>query len=85
MAADDARALALLLASPYFQVVAVVTSDGVSPPDLGATNVCRMLRFLKQDGVAVGIGRALERAAAAVPHQRHRTGLGATRRARRFR
>ena len=59
MAADDARALALLLASPYFQVVAVVTSDGVSPPDLGATNVCRILRFLKQDGVAVGIGRAL--------------------------
>lgn len=57
MAADDARALALLLASPYFQVVAVVTSDGVSPPDLGATNLCRMLRFLKQDGVAVGMGR----------------------------
>jgi pyrimidine-specific ribonucleoside hydrolase len=60
MAADDARALALLLASPYFQVVAVVTSDGVSPPDLGATNVCRMLDFLKVDGVAVGIGRTLD-------------------------
>lgn len=60
MAADDARALALLLASPYFHVMAVVTSDGVSPPDVGATNVCRMLRFLKQDGVAVGVGRALD-------------------------
>jgi pyrimidine-specific ribonucleoside hydrolase len=59
MAADDARALALLLASPYFNVLAVVTSDGVSPPDVGATNVCRMLRFLRQDGVAVGIGRTL--------------------------
>ena len=59
MAADDARALALLLASPYFHVMAVVTSDGVSPPDIGATNVCRMLGFLKQDGVAVGIGRSL--------------------------
>lgn len=59
MAADDARALALLLASPYFHVMAVVTSDGASPPDDGATNVCRMLGFLKQDGVAVGIGRSL--------------------------
>ena len=59
MAADDARALALLLASPYFHVMAVVTSDGASPPDIGATNVCRMLGFLKQDGVAVGIGRSL--------------------------
>ena len=59
MAADDARALALLLASPYFHVVAVVTSDGASPPDIGATNVCRMLAFLKEDGVAVGIGRSL--------------------------
>ena len=59
MAADDARALALLLASPYFHVMAVVTSDGASPPDFGATNVCRILGFLKQDGVAVGIGRSL--------------------------
>lgn len=59
MAADDARALALLLTSPYFHVLAVVTSDGVCPPDAGATNVCRLLRFLKQDGVSVGIGRKL--------------------------
>ena len=59
MAADDARALALLLASPHFRVVAVVTSDGASPPDIGATNVCRVLQFLRKDGVAVGLGRAL--------------------------
>lgn len=59
MAADDARALALLLNCPYVNVVAVVTSDGASPPDAGATNVCRMLGFLKLDGVAVGRGRAL--------------------------
>jgi pyrimidine-specific ribonucleoside hydrolase len=73
MAADDARALALLLASPYFQVVAVVTSDGVSPPDLGATNVCRMLRFLKVDGVAVGVGRTLD--APPPPFRTNATGL----------
>ncbi len=59
MAADDARALALLLASPYFNVMAIVTSDGACPPGVGATNVCRMLGFLKQDGVAVGVGRPL--------------------------
>jgi pyrimidine-specific ribonucleoside hydrolase len=73
MAADDARALALLLASPYFHVMAVVTSDGASPPDIGATNVCRMLGFLKQDGVAVGIGRSL--AAPAPAFRTNATGL----------
>lgn len=73
MAADDARALALLLASPCLQVVAVVTSDGVSPPDLGATNVCRMLGFLKVDGVAVGIGRTLD--VAPPPFRTNATGL----------
>jgi len=73
MAADDARALALLLASPYFHVLAVVTSDGASPPDVGATNVCRMLRFLKQDGVVVGIGRSL--AAPAPAFRANATGL----------
>ena len=59
MAADDARALAILLNCPYINVLAVVTSDGVSPPDIGATNVCRMLGFLKLEGVAVGMGRSL--------------------------
>jgi pyrimidine-specific ribonucleoside hydrolase len=61
VAADDARALALLFTVPSIRVIAVVTSDGVSPPDVGATNVCRILRFLKADGVAVGMGRALEK------------------------
>lgn len=59
LAADDARALALILASPYVHVTAIVTSDGASPPDAAATNVCRILGFLKQTGVAVGVGRSL--------------------------
>jgi pyrimidine-specific ribonucleoside hydrolase len=59
MAADDARALALLLASPSCDVEAVLTSDGVCPPDIGATNVSRMLRFLGHEDVAVGCGRSL--------------------------
>ena len=65
MAADDARSLALLFNCPYVNVLAVVTSDGASPPDIGATNVCRVLGFLKQDGVAVGIGRSLAKPAPA--------------------
>jgi inosine-uridine nucleoside N-ribohydrolase/formylmethanofuran dehydrogenase subunit E len=73
MAADDARALALLLNCPYVNVLAVVTSDGASPPDVGATNVCRMLGFLKQEGVAVGIGRSL--AAPAPAFRTNATGL----------
>ena len=52
MAADDARALAFLLNCPCVNVLAVVTSDGASPPDIGATNVCRMLRFIRQTGAA---------------------------------
>jgi len=59
LGADDARALALLLASPYFQVVAVVTTDGASPPEFAATNVCRLLRSLRREDVAVGAGRVL--------------------------
>ena len=57
MASDDVRALALLLNCPYLNVLAIVTSDGVCPPDVGATNACRLLGFLKQSDVAVGLGR----------------------------
>ncbi len=59
MAADDARALALLLNSPWVNVVGVVATDGVSAPEEGATNLCRILGFLGQDTVAVGVGRKL--------------------------
>lgn len=73
MASDDARALALLLNCPYLNVLAIVTSDGVSPPDVGATNACRLLGFLKQDNVVVGIGRTL--AAPPPPFRTNATGL----------
>lgn len=65
MAADDARALALLLSSPHCHVLGVVTSDGVSAPDLAATNVCRLLGFLNITDVPVGIGRSLGKPAPA--------------------
>lgn len=57
MAADDARALAMLLNAPGLDVHAIVTSDGASPPEVGATNVCRILHFLNRDDIAVGAGR----------------------------
>jgi pyrimidine-specific ribonucleoside hydrolase len=73
MAADDARALALLLNSPWVNVVGVVATDGVSAPDEGATNLCRILGFLGRDTVAVGIGRKL--AKEPPPFRTNATGL----------
>ena len=73
MAADDARALALLLSSPWANVTGVVVTDGVSSPDEGATNLCRMLGWLGQDTVAVGVGRKL--AVAPPPFRTNATGL----------
>ena len=60
MALDDARALTLLLTSPAIQVAAIVTSDGVSSPTAGATNACRLLRYLGRPDIPVGIGRSLD-------------------------
>jgi pyrimidine-specific ribonucleoside hydrolase len=59
MALDDARALALLLNAPEVALRAVVTSDGACPPDAGASNVLRILRFLDRADIPVGAGRNL--------------------------
>jgi pyrimidine-specific ribonucleoside hydrolase len=59
MALDDARALALLLHAPEVRPWAIVTSDGACPPDIGATNVLRLLRFLNREEIPVGAGRRL--------------------------
>ena len=59
MALDDARALALLLGAPEVQIQGIVTSDGACPPDVGATNVLRLLRFLDRERIPVGTGRNL--------------------------
>lgn len=60
MALDDARALALLLAAPEVRVAAIVTSDGSCPPEVGATNVLRVLQFLGRADIPVGAGRRLD-------------------------
>jgi len=56
MALDDARALTLLAVSPQIALKAVVTSDGSASPIAGARNARRILQFLNQDRVPVGVG-----------------------------
>jgi pyrimidine-specific ribonucleoside hydrolase len=59
LALDDARALALLLNAPDVAIRAVVTSDGACPPDVGATNVLRVLKYFGREEIPVGAGRKL--------------------------
>lgn len=56
-AADDARAAVMILADPQWEVVAVVATDGASPPGAGATNASRILRAFGETHVPVGMGR----------------------------
>lgn len=63
MALDDARALALLLHAPEVRPWAIVTSDGACPPEVGATNVLRLLHFLHREEIPVGAGRRLNQPA----------------------
>lgn len=63
VALDDARALALLLHAPEVRPWAVVTSDGACPPEVGATNVLRLLHFLHRAEIPVGAGRRLNQPA----------------------
>jgi inosine-uridine nucleoside N-ribohydrolase len=55
---DDARALALLAASPAVSMRAVVTSDGGSTPCDGARRAAGLLAALGRDRPAVGVGKA---------------------------
>lgn len=59
MALDDARALALLLGAPEVRVRAILTSDGACPPEVGATNVLRLLHELGRGHIPVASGRGL--------------------------
>lgn len=65
MALDDARALALLLSAPEVEVQAIVTSDGACPPDVGATNVLRLLHQLERARIPIGAGSPLGKPAPA--------------------
>ncbi len=56
-AADDLRALCLLLGNHDAEVLAVVTSDGALPPAQTARRVAALLRELHHEGIPVGAGR----------------------------
>lgn len=56
-AADDARVAALILGDPAWEVLAVVATDGASPPGAGATNASRILRAFGEMHVPVGMGQ----------------------------
>lgn len=56
-AADDLRALCLLLGNCEAEVLAITTSDGAQHPRRTAACVCGLLRTLHHEGIPVGCGR----------------------------
>ncbi|MDE7304998.1 MAG: nucleoside hydrolase [Alistipes sp.] len=56
-AADDLRALCMLLGNRDAEVLAIVTSDGAQAPDRTAACVAGLLRTLHHEGIPVGCGR----------------------------
>lgn len=57
-AADDLRALCMLLGNREAEVLAVTTSDGAQHPARTADCLCGLLRSLHHEGIPVGCGRA---------------------------
>lgn len=68
-AADDLRALCLLLGNRKAEVLAVTSSDGAQHPRRTASCVCGLLRTLHHEGIPVGCGRPA--GAAAPPWRAH--------------
>ena len=57
-AADDLRALCMLLGNREAEVLAVTSSDGAQHPARTADCLCGLLRSLHHEGIPVGCGRA---------------------------
>ena len=53
---DDALALMLALSSPEIDILGITTVCGNVPPEKGAANALRVLRFMGREGVPVYIG-----------------------------
>ncbi|MDR2848881.1 MAG: nucleoside hydrolase [Bacteroidales bacterium] len=58
-AADDLRAICMLLSNREVEVLAVTTSEGALTPDTGAAKVAALLRHFHHEGIPVGEGRLL--------------------------
>ncbi len=63
MALDDIRAIAMLLNSDLVDIELIVTSDGVSSPQVGAQNLETLLRYFNRGDIEIGKGRFLGLAA----------------------
>ena len=63
MALDDIRAIAMLLNSNLVDIELIVTSDGVSSPQVGAQNLETLLRYFNRGDIEIGKGRFLGLAA----------------------
>ena len=64
-AADDLRALCMLLGNREIEVLAVTTSEGALPPHLSARRVAALLGDFHHEGIPVGAGRETGAAAPA--------------------
>ncbi|MDR3251531.1 MAG: nucleoside hydrolase [Tannerella sp.] len=58
-AADDLRAICMLLADREAEVLAVTTSEGALTPDIAAQKVTSLLHHFHHEGIPVGVGRSL--------------------------
>jgi pyrimidine-specific ribonucleoside hydrolase len=59
-AADDLRAICLLLAAPSVEICAIVTSEGALSPGEATRKVRALLRAAGREEIPVGTGRALD-------------------------
>jgi len=58
-AADDLRAISMLLSSREVETLAITTSEGALSPAATAAKVKALLYHFNHEGIPVGIGRAL--------------------------
>lgn len=59
-AADDLRAICMLLGNREVEVLSVTASDGALTPDVAALKVTALLRRFHHEGIPVGAGRPLD-------------------------
>jgi pyrimidine-specific ribonucleoside hydrolase len=58
-AADDLRAICMLLSNREVEILAITTSEGALTPSAVARKVTALLRHFHHEGIPVGMGRAL--------------------------
>ncbi|MDR3094051.1 MAG: nucleoside hydrolase [Bacteroidales bacterium] len=58
-AADDLRAICMLLSNREVEVLAVITSEGALTPDVSTLKINALLRHFHHEGIPVGTGRSL--------------------------